>query len=144
MTRFVHITVNSIQTDEFGEELTTELFSEGEYFDKDGCRYLLYEETDPETEEVSKITLKCEAGSLLLTRRGSVHTRMHFIPGQICPAEYITPYGTLHLQIHTEEVRMLFGDSKGEIHLEYTLYCDGKVLSHCSMRISCRALSTNT
>lgn len=141
MTRFVHITVKGIQTDETGEELITELSARGEYFEKNGCRYLLYEETDPETGDVSKNTLKAEAHSLVLTRRGPVRTQMHFIPEQISPAEYVTPYGTLHLQIHTNDVRILFGDTVGELRLSYTLYCDGQLLSYCQTEISCTAIA---
>lgn len=142
MNRFVHITVKGIQTDDTGEELITELSVPGEYFEKNGCRYLLYEETDVESGEISKNILKAEAHSLVLTRRGAVHTQMHFIPEQISPAEYITPYGTLYLQIHTNDVKILFGDTAGEIRLLYTLYCEGQMLSHCQLNVSCRALDS--
>lgn len=139
MTRTVYITITGIQSDETGEEMIAELSATGEYFEKNGCRYLLYEEADAESGAVTKNTLKATGQNITLIKRGDIRSQMQFAPGEMHPAEYITPYGILHLQIYTEDVKIFFGDSRGEIRLRYTLYSDGELLSHCQLTVICRA-----
>lgn len=139
MTRTVYITITGVQCDETGEEIITELSATGEYFEKNGSLYLLYEEADPESGTVTKNTLKARGQNITLTKRGCVQSQMQFAPEEIHPAEYITPYGILHIQIYTEDVKILFGDIRGEIRLRYALYSDGELLSRCRLTVICRA-----
>lgn len=147
MTRTVYITITGVQSDETGEEMIAELSATGEYFEKGGSRYLLYEETDPESGAVTKNTLKARGQNITLTKRGDIRSQMQFAPEEMHPAEYITPYGILHLQVYTEDVKIFFGDSRGEIRLRYNLYSDGELLSSCRLTLICRAaepLNTET
>lgn len=139
MTRIVYITITGIQSDETGEEMIAEISATGEYFEKNGCRYLLYEEADAESGAVTKNTLKARGQNITVTKRGAIRSQMQFAPGEMHPAEYITPYGILHLQVYTEDVKIFFGDSRGEIRLHYTLYSDGELLSRCRLTVICRA-----
>lgn len=139
MTRKVYLTITGVQSDETGAETTAELSAPGECFEKNGRLYLLYEEADPEDGAVVKNTLKAGECAVTLTKRGAVRSRMHFAPGEVHPAEYVTPYGILHLQVYTEDVKILFCDSRGEIRLRYTLYSDGELLSRCRLTVACRA-----
>lgn len=139
MTRTVYITITGVQSDETGEEIFVELSATGEYFEKNGSLYLLYEETDPESGAVTKNTLKAKGQNVTLTKRGIVRSQMQFAPEEMHPAEYITPYGNLYLQVYTEDVKIFFGDSRGEIRLRYALYSDGELLSRCRLTVVCRA-----
>lgn len=142
MTRTVYITITGVQSDETGEEITTELSATGEYFEKNCSRYLLYEEADPESGAVTKNTLKARGQNITLTKRGGVQSQMQFAPEEMHPAEYITPYGILHFQVYTEDVKILFGDTRGEIRLRYALYSDGELLSRCRLTVICRAVGS--
>ena len=139
MTRTVYITITGVQSDETGEEMIAEQSATGEYFEKNGSLYLLYEETDPESGAVTKNTLKVREQNVTLTKRGIIHSQMQFAPEEMHPAEYITPYGILHFQVYTEDVKILFGDARGEIRLRYALYSDGELLSRCRLTVICRA-----
>lgn len=139
MTRIVYITITGIQSDETGEEMIAELSATGEYFEKNGCRYLLYEEADAESGAVTKNSLKATGQNITVTKRGAIRSQMQFAPGEMHPAEYITPYGILHLQVYTEDVKIFFSDSRGEIRLHYTLYSDGELLSRYRLTVICRA-----
>lgn len=139
MTRTVYITITGVQSDETGEETIAELAAAGEYFEKNGSLYLLFEEADPESGAVTRNTLKARGQNITLTKRGGVRSQMQFAPGEMHPAEYITPYGNLRLQVYTEDVKILFGDSRGEIRLRYSLYSDGELLSRCRLTVICRA-----
>lgn len=139
MTRRVYITITGVQRDDAGEETTAELSATGEYFEKNGGLYLLYEETDPESGAVIKNTLKTRGRNVTLTKRGIVQSQMRFAPEEMHPAEYVTPYGILRLQVYTEDVKILFGDAMGEIRLRYALYSGGELLSRCRLTVICRA-----
>lgn len=139
MTRTVHITITGVQSDVTGEEMIAELSAAGEYFEKNGSLYLLYEEADPDSGAVTRNTLKASGQNITLTKRGGVRSQMQFAPEEMHPAEYITPYGILHFQVYTEDVKILFGDARGEIRLRYALYSDGELLSRCRLTVICRA-----
>lgn len=139
MTRTVYITITGVQSDETGEEMIAEQSATGEYFEKNGSFYLLYEEVDPESGAVTKNTLKVRGQDVTLAKRGIIRSQMRFAPEEIHPAEYITPYGILHFQVYTEDVKILFGDTRGEIRLRYDLYSGGELLSRCRLTVICRA-----
>lgn len=139
MTRTVYITITGVQSDETGEEMIAEQSATGEYFEKNSSLYLLYEETDPESGAVTKNTLKVREQNVTLTKRGIIQSQLQFAPEEMHPAEYITPYGILHFQVYTEDVKIFFGDARGEIRLRYALYSDGELLSRCRLTVICRA-----
>lgn len=139
MTRTVYLTITGVQIDGTGAETTAELSAPGECYEKNNSFYLLYEEADPDDGAVVKNTLKAGDRGVTLSKRGGVRSRMRFVAGEVHPAEYVTPYGILHLQVYTEDVKVLFGDTRGEIRLRYTLYSDGELLIRCRLTVVCRA-----
>lgn len=129
MTRDVYITISGTQLEEDGGEAVTELKVRGQYYEREGSRYLLYEEQDSETGEVTRNTLKIKDYTLEIYRSGPLHSRMVFEAGATHRTSYITPYGVLQLEIHTKALRSFWGENGGTVQAEYRLTSGNDVLS---------------
>ena len=139
MKRKVRLTLIGRQRDDAGQENVTELSADAEYYERNGCRYVLYEEDGPDAGCTQSI-IKLKDGLLELTRKGSVNTRMVFEEGKEHMADYITPFGTLQLCIATTGICSKHTKSCLEIYADYDLTDRGYVLSHCNISIKIQDL----
>lgn len=135
MTRDVNLTITGIQTDQDGHDTVTELRVRGQYYEKDGSRYLLYEEQDSDSGTVTKNTIKIKDCLLELSRSGSIRSRMLFQAGKSHQTSYITPYGALLLEVHTESMRNFWSDNNGTIQIDYYLAAENEILSRNKLSI---------
>ena len=139
MKKKVRLTLTGRQRDEAGQENVTELSVQAEYYERNGSRYILYEENETGTGCTQNI-IKLKDGLLELTRKGAVNTRMIFEEGQQHMTDYITPIGTLQLGIATAGVCLKQTNGCLEIHADYDLTDRGHILSHCNISIKIQDL----
>ena len=102
------------------------LFTTGYLSVESGCWRLKYTETDPETSQRSRVTLKMEKNSVSMSRDGQGKTLMEFTPGKRFEGMYQTPYGDMNIGIFPNEVSSRLDDAKGEIDLSYRLDIQGQ------------------
>lgn len=129
MDKTVRISLTGTQDDGSGHVLTTEYTTTGRCYERDGCRYLLYREEDADSGAAADSLLKIRDGLLELTRRGDITSRMVFEPGAGHTADYVTPFGALELEVHTQALSCFWTDSGGRIRITYSLYSAGALLS---------------
>lgn len=129
MNRDVEITVSGTQYDDGGNEVQTSCRTSGQYYEKNGCRYLLYEERDEESGAVTSNTLKIRDNVLELSRKGGIRSRMIFEAGRTHPAGYETAYGALQLEVYTESLKFLWTEDHASIIIIYNLLMAGGLLS---------------
>lgn len=141
MTKDVYITVTGTLTDEEGHETSTETRVQGQYFFRGECRYLLYKEPDPSSETDTDNILKIRDGLVELRRSGAIRSRMLFETGKTHTAVYMTPYGSLPLEVRTEEIRCFWSDNIGSLSLCYCLLSEGILLSQNRISIKIRNFS---
>lgn len=139
VTRDVFITVTGTQLDEDGHRSVTELKVQGQYFEKDDSRYLLYEEKDSDTGAVTKNTIKITDSAAELSRNGFVSSRMVFRPGETCRTSHITPYGILTLDVHTEDLKSFWTENSGTLQVDYCLSSEENLLSENRLSIKVTA-----
>ena len=139
MKKKVRLTLTGRQRDEDGQENVTKLSADAEYYERNGSRYILYEENGADTGCIQSV-IKLKDGLLELTRKGSVNTRMVFEEGREHMADYITPLGTLQLGISTSGVCSKQSGDCLEIHADYDLTDRGHILSHCNISIKIQDL----
>lgn len=140
MNKNVSITVSSTQSDSQGQELLTEVTCAGQYFEKNDCRYVLYEEIDPDSAAVTKNTLKWTDKRLELIRHGNITAHMVFASGQSNRTGYTTPYGTLTFTVTTEEMHIVRSETAVAIRLCYQLSAETSLLSRNRLIIKIRNL----
>ena len=139
MKKKVWLTLTGRQWDETGQENVTKLSAEAEYYERNGSRYILYEENEADTGSTQNI-IKLKDGLLELTKKGSVSTRMIFEEGQEHVTDYNTPFGTLQLDIITSGLCSKQSEDCLEIHIDYDLTDRGHILSHCNISIKIQDL----
>lgn len=140
MTRKGQLTVIGTQWDEAGGEQTTRTTAAAEYYTKSGSSYLLYEEIPAEGEGITKNMIKLKDGTLELTKKGAVNTRMVFGPGQEHMTLYSTPFGSLPLGILTDTVESVLSEKGIRICAAYSLTCQdpasqSSIISRCKIFI---------
>lgn len=123
------------QRDESGEESVTESRAEAEYYEKDGSSYILYEEASPDGKAPVKNIIKYRDRVLEITRRGGIRSRMIFEAGCTCRSDYVTPYGTLSLEVSTRKAEIARLQNRIRIRLDYSLSSEGRFLSDCTLDI---------
>lgn len=134
------LTLIGRQRGEDGEELTTKTDTAADYYEKNGSRYFLYDETQEDTPMVAKNILKLKGGLLELTKRGTVTTHMVFEAGREYCTNYVTPYGCLKMEIATRSVESSFHDGEMKIRIDYALFSDHRFLSDCTLTIEAQPL----
>ncbi|MCM1192781.1 MAG: DUF1934 domain-containing protein [Butyrivibrio sp.] len=142
MNRDVEITVAGTQDGGSGKETVTRYRTTGQYFEKNGCRYLLYQEQADQSETPAANTLKIKGNRLELSRKGGVHCRMVFEPGQTHPTDYVTVYGALRLEVCTEDLKCLWTETEARIRITYRLLTAGGLLSENKLVIKIRNISS--
>ena len=138
MSQKVHLTLTGRQKDETGEIALTEHSGEAEYFEKNQCVYLLYEECHEGTDTIVRNTLKLKHSVLELTRRGGISARMVFEPGKEYLTDYATPYGCLKMGISTRSLDISREDYLLRVRIAYSLSSNGLPVSDCSLDIEVR------
>ena len=77
------------------EKEEMELVTSGSYFEKDGRRYIKYDEVQEDSNEVIRNLMKIEENSLELTRRGMTNVHMVFEKDKKSESYYDTPFGQI-------------------------------------------------
>ena len=140
MARKAELSLTGRQRDQDGEESVTESRMTADYYEKDGSSYILYEETQEDSGDIVRSIIKYNGSTLEMTRRGAVRSGMIFQAGQAHRTDYVTPYGTLPLEVATREASFSRKEDGTVIRLEYTLSSGGQFLSHYTMDIVLRFL----
>lgn len=122
MENNVLITVVSVQTDG-GSEDRMEVVYPGRGYEKDGCEYLFYRETDGE--DVTRVSVQLRRDCVKVSKKGAVTVQMTFIPGSLTQAEYRTRYGTFMAETATLRAETVRTAEGTRTDLEYLLTAGG-------------------
>mgnify|MGYP002520124294 CR=1 FL=1 len=125
----VIITVNGIQitADEPAENM--ELITEGEYTFADGMGFFTYEETEITGMEGTTTRFDFTPGEAVITREGSVSSKMVFMEGKRNVFLYNTPWGSMTMGIDTHKIENSLTEQGGNIEIDYTLSFDRAPIS---------------
>lgn len=141
MTKDVFITITAAMSDADGQDSVTELKVRGQYFERNGSRYLLYEEQDSDNGAVTKNTLKIGDAGIELIKSGISQSRMIFQRGETHRTSYVTPYGSLLFDIHTLELKSFWTKNSGTIQLVYRLSAEASPISENHLSVKIRDIS---
>lgn len=140
MTKDIKLTVKGVQRDDTGNQDSTEITVSGEYYFRNGSHYIFYEETDGDSGEHVKNSLKIKGNLLELNRKGMVNSRMVFETGKRHAMDYATPYGVLRMETVTSRILFSEGAEDIGILLEYELWMEETLVSVCelTLKLECR------
>lgn len=125
----VIITVRGIQITADEPAADMELVTEGKYTFDNGTGYFVYEETEITGMEGTTTRFDFAPGEAVITRDGTVQSKMVFVEGKHNVFLYNTPWGSMTMDIDTHSIRNALAPDGGSIDIDYTLGFDRAPLS---------------
>lgn len=111
------------------DEDRMEFITEGKLYERNGVKYLMYDESEFSGFPGCKTTLKLTDGCIRMRRVGSsagTGTELVFEKGKRFSSRYHTPYGNLELELLTNDiVNNLTEDGLGNIDIDYQVNLGG-------------------
>lgn len=104
--RNVTITIVGTQLSIEGEQDKIELTTEGKYYEKNDCIFLVYDESEISGMKGSTTTLKIKDKQVMMKRFGTQESELVFEKNMKHTTHYLTPYGTMEMDIVTSEVQI--------------------------------------
>lgn len=139
----VLVSVKSIQRDRDGEDTVVELISSGRYYERQGVKYIIYNESEVTGLEGVKTTIKVYPNSVVLLRTGDVNMRHQYVLNEKHESVYQTPYGQLYMAVYTHEFNVSIQDGVGSVHLGYDISVDGEWQFYNQLTITLREDTEN-
>lgn len=134
MTKEVIVSVSGYQF-EISEDEPIELVTSGDYYNRNGKHYILYEECLSEDDGITQNTMKLHNGVVELTKKGASNLHMKFETGKINQTYYDTPLGSLLIGIHTEKVEIREEEHEIEVKIKYSLEINYSHISACEIQM---------
>lgn len=99
----------------YEEERSLRILSAVLLEDGDGSRLTVAEE------EGGSTVLRCRKtkDGITVLRRGELSSEMRFLPGEVTPFSYVTPFGTLDGEIYTLTATFAIQEGRGSVTVEY-------------------------
>lgn len=113
----------------------TELMTEGTLHLTEEGLVLTYQETALTGMEGTTTTFEVRGGQVVLTRSGSVNSRMVFEEGRQHTSLYETPYGELSVDINTSRLRHNLTERGGVMEIQYSIAVEHAVTGRNSFKI---------
>lgn len=128
------ISVTSIQNDDEKEKI--EVVTPGDFYKKESCYYVIYDETEISGMKGTTTTIKIFPDKIMLIRMGTTSSKMTFKKDLRDLNLYNTPYGTLELEIITKELDINVDDNGGDISINYEMLVSGKEMYDTVLQIN--------
>ncbi len=138
MTKDVLISITGVHTLD-GDSGDVELITTGNYYEKNGVRYLLYDESMEGLDQPVKNVVKIRPDTMEIIKRGGVNVHMTFRRGVTVMASYVTPFGEMLVGITTERIRLEETDGTLCVRVEYILEINGQQVSRCHITLEARS-----
>lgn len=122
----VMLKIKGIQEPVGGEADSIELITEGKIYEKENCKFLMYDESQLSGMAGCKTVLKIFEDTVEMEREGNSMSKLVFKLGERHISKYTTPYGNFRMEILTKKLDVdMEADKKGKISLEYLISLQG-------------------
>ncbi len=139
MTKDVLITISGIQMmDE--DDMDIEMMVRGDYYQKNGKHYILYEEMLEGFTGTVKNIIKISPDSMDIIKKGIANTHMQFEKDKKNLSCYNTPMGDMVVGIQARDIRINEQPDRLTVDVEYSLDINYEHLSDCSIRVGVQSV----
>ena len=121
-----------------GEPEEIEMMVTGDYYEKNGKRYLIYDEILEDGAGVIKNTIKIMPDTISIIKKGQVSTHMVFEKNKKNLTCYLTPYGQLMIGINTGDIRFQEAEDLLKVDVDYSLDINYERVSDCNISVEGR------
>ena len=134
MTRDVLITISGIQMiDE--DDSDVEMMVRGDYYQKNGKHYILFEEMMEGFEGKVKNVIKVSGRGIDIIKIGIANVHMQFEKNKKNLSCYTTPLGDMVVGIQANKIRINEEPDSLKVDIDYSLDVNYEHLSECSIRV---------
>ena len=138
MSKKVIISVKGTQCLEDGENDDVELITEGEYAFRNGRGTFRYEESEMTGMDGTTTVFKFSPEEVVISREGTVSSRMVFVEGKRNIFLYETPFGELSVDIQTSELKHNLSERGGLMEIKYSIAVEHTVTGRNCFKIRVR------
>jgi len=136
MKKDAFIKIKGIQMTE-GDVDKTELFTQGNFYKRNGNYYIAYDESETTGFEGSRTTLKIEGDDKVsLIRTGTAKSHLIMQTGIRTVGYYGTMAGEIVIGVFADEVSSTLTDDGGDVHFSYSLDINSSKVSQNKVYIS--------
>ena len=144
MTQEVLVTISGLHEMEFmeiGDEDNEpiEVIAPASYYWKNGKHYIMYDEVVEGIPGVIKNKVKITGNDTLeIMKSGIANAHMVFEKNKMNVTYYDTPYGQIHVGIHTRELDVEVSDDLINVEVEYGLDVNHEAMADCRISMNIR------
>lgn len=128
----------SIRGMQIGKDTGTESITDeydGKFFERDGKRYLMYNENIDGTNEITKCLIKIGIKEVIVTKRGAVNVEMPFKMGAKKLTNYDTQFGGFTLGFKTKNITCVETHHSLSLDIDYVLEMNYEYMADCHINI---------
>lgn len=141
MTRDVLISISGNQKAD-GDDNEVEMITSGDYFQKNGSHYILYDEVLEGFDGVVKNTIKIRPEGLDIIKKGITNVHMAFEKNKKNITCYATPFGEMMVGINTSQIRVNEGEDSLKVEVIYSLDINYEHVSECNITVDVHSKAT--
>lgn len=134
----VIISIKGVQGVDENEEDTVELVTEGTYSFRNGQGVLSYMESEITGMEGTRTSFIFSPEKIVLSREGTLTSKMIFQEGLKSTFLYDTPYGSATMGLDTHRIRNNLGPKGGDMEIDYIVDFDHTVVGRNKFKINVR------
>ena len=134
----VIISITGVQNFPQGSDDTVELVTEGKYCYRDGKGELSYMESELTGMQGTRTSFTFTPTEVVLSREGTLTSKMVFREGTKNTFLYDTPYGSTTMGLDTHKIRSTLGERGGDLEIDYVVDFDHAVVGRNKFRINVR------
>ncbi len=140
MTKEVLIAIRGMQFEGATDPESIEVIQKGQYYQRNGSHYLVYEEPVEETGDKILNRIKFKNGEVQVTKKGAVNTMLSFKENEKNMTNYETPFGNLIMGINTQKINLKMNESQLEVLVDYALDINYEYVADCKINIIATSL----
>lgn len=134
----VIISITGIQNLGASDSDTIELVTNGKYRHSKGETELFYDESELTGMEGTRTSLTVGESGVVMSREGRLNSQMIFEEGKKHFFLYETPLGSATMGVDTQKISAHFGESGGDMEIDYVVDFDHAVVGRNKFRINIR------
>lgn len=136
MTKEVMVTITGQHTMDGDVQEPVEMVHVGEYYERNGTHYILFDEVLEGFPEPVKNIVKIKNRYLEVQKRGAIGSRLVFEEGKKQETTYSVPYGSFLMATDTSSVQIRQTEDLLEAAAAYVLSLNGARCADCDIRVS--------
>ncbi len=138
MKKDVIITIRGLQTFEDAGEDNVELVTNGRFYNKGGCYYVSYKESELTGLGNTTTTVKIEKDKVTVIRFGDLESHMIFEEGQKHISYYDMGFGGLTVGVNTRSIDKNLTDAGGNMRIDYAMEINNSVAGESALCMDIR------